>query len=121
MPLNFDKIDPILEAKIRSDKVKKEGKKEKGKVYNIREDQYKAQLKKEYDKGMDDGIKESIVYSMVVSLNALRDEYGFGEKRLIRYIDRVEKIHDCLNETVSLEDLRKVLIDEVGIDVREIW
>lgn len=50
---------------------------------------------------------------LAVCQEALRLEFGFGEKRLGRFGSRVESILDCINsDYVSFEDLERECIKE---------
>jgi gas vesicle protein len=53
----------------------------------------------------------------VVSLMAVRDCFGFGNKRLNRILDKMNKILEEIQEKrVTLEDLQNTLKDEVKIN-----
>ena len=55
---------------------------------------------------------------MACLLLVLRDEYGFGEKRLLNVYARVADMADSLNKKLlTFEDIRNTLIEEVNIDV----
>lgn len=58
-----------------------------------------------------------------VSLLTLRDEFGFGRERCLRFLERFDKKVDCLigdpddGQTVTLEDYVKVIQKEMGIKI----
>ena len=69
--------------------------------------------KEEYDQRMKERDYELVNKFLVVCQEALRLEFGFGEKRLGKFGARVESILDCINDDyVSFEDLEKEYIKE---------
>lgn len=51
---------------------------------------------------------------------ALRDKYGFGDKRLIKIIEEVKSTIESVSEDYcSIEDILKTVSDEVGIDIKK--
>lgn len=54
------------------------------------------------------------------SLITLRDEFGFGRKRLQQFIDRFNQKADALNEDwATWADYSGVILDETGINIDE--
>ena len=52
----------------------------------------------------------------LIPLLVLRDKFGFGSKRLERYLDHYSEMLDAFNKGyISLKDIEKVLEDEVGL------
>ena len=52
----------------------------------------------------------------LIPLLVLRDKFGFGGKRLERYLDHYSEMLDAFNKGyISLKDIEKVLEDEVGL------
>lgn len=50
--------------------------------------------------------KDLIVMFLALTMEALHDEFGFGEARLKRYASRVEKKLDCINaDYVTFSDI----------------
>lgn len=48
----------------------------------------------------------------------LRDKYGFGKKRLERFLDQVLDVYDLFNKDyLTLEDIHQALYDETGIRI----
>lgn len=69
--------------------------------------------KEEYDQRMKERDYELVNKFLAVCQEALRLEFGFGEKRLGRFGARVEGILDCINlDYVSFEDLENVSVKE---------
>ena len=53
---------------------------------------------------------------MAMTLATLRDEFGFGAKRLQRYIERFEGKMDCINEDyVTWVDIVDNIEEETGV------
>lgn len=57
--------------------------------------------------------------NMIISLMVLHDKFGYGEKRLNKFLDEYQKQLDAYNSgyVESVEDFRAVLKDECGIEV----
>ena len=67
-------------------------------------------------KAMNDAIEVLTLFPLLT----LRDEYGFGEKRLKQFLGRMQANIDAYNAgTINLLDVAKVLEDEVNIKVGE--
>lgn len=59
----------------------------------------------------------------IVALMSIRDEFGFGKERLKKFVRAYNRKVGCLDPghdwTVTIEDYRKVILEETGIDVYE--
>ena len=56
--------------------------------------------------------------NMVLGLTVLHDKFGFGQKRLERYIDEVVALLDSYNKGyINVQDLEQVLLDEVKLKI----
>lgn len=64
-------------------------------------------------------VKESVdMYSAAVLL-VLRDNWGFGKVRLQRFLGQVNTLFEDIHSGyLSLEDCKKVLSEECGINLR---
>lgn len=52
-------------------------------------------------------------------LISLHDEFDWGAKRLSRLLEKVDKQYTLINEDYcSIEDIKQVILDETGIDLR---
>lgn len=59
--------------------------------------------------------KTAELYSVAVAM-VLRDKWGFGQKRLQRFMKQLEDMFDSLDkEYVSFDDCKEVLYKECGI------
>ena len=61
--------------------------------------------------------REVVVQFLALTIEALRLEYGFGQKRIDRYTKRVDSLLDSVNlEYLSFEDL----LDEISLKPMDI-
>ena len=66
----------------------------------------------------DEATTQAVNIMAVIPLMILRDKYGFGSKRLVRWMRYFTEIIDALfKKYVSLEDMARVIHEETGIDV----
>ncbi len=55
---------------------------------------------------------------LLLALSTVRDEFGFGEKRMQRLINRMEQKATCLiGDMATWEDFRETIKEETGIEV----
>lgn len=78
-----------------------------------------AQLaKKEIEKAYEVIKMTTIDTILLLALSTVRDEFGFGEKRMQRLINRMEKKATCLiGDMATWEDFRETIKEETGIEV----
>lgn len=56
---------------------------------------------------------------LTISMYTLHDRYGFGNKRLERYMDHVNETLDFINDGyITMNDICEVLRDECEIEVQ---
>lgn len=56
---------------------------------------------------------------MMLGCLALNQEFGFGEKRVGRFIDKCQDILDSYNRGyISLEDIETMLKNDAGIEIK---
>lgn len=61
--------------------------------------------------------REAFQRMMVLSLLVLRDEWGFGEKRISRFMDQLSVlIVDVSEGRLSMDDITATLEEELGIE-----
>lgn len=67
-----------------------------------------------------DNVKKAMLSSvLVMSVMVLRDEFGFGRKRLGRFIERFNFKSDCIYEDyASWMDFVDTIKEETGLDLR---
>ncbi|AXB81768.1 hypothetical protein ACG98G_00135 [Megasphaera hexanoica] len=52
---------------------------------------------------------QALDYMIVIVMNALHDEFGFGVKRCQAAFERIERITSCVNVTVSWDELTRFM------------
>ncbi len=64
-------------------------------------------------------IKEMTLDTMLImSVAVLHDEFGYGEKRCQRFIDRANRIAESLvDDMATWEDYREMIREEIGIEM----
>ena len=74
--------------------------------------------KKEIEKASEVIKMTTIDTILLLALSTVRDEFGFGEKRMQRLINRMKKKATCLiGDMATREDLRETIKEETGIEV----
>lgn len=65
-------------------------------------------------------IKERTVDTLtVLSVATVRDEFGFGKQRLLRFVERMNLKAECLlSDMVTWEDFIKDIEEDIGIKLR---
>ncbi|WP_276907992.1 hypothetical protein [Peptoniphilus duerdenii] len=93
----------------------KKKKEKKTPTYQVTMEQLKAYDQRGYERGR----KEAFDYLIVISLIVLRDFFGFGGKRLERFIDGVRDYYESITKKlVDLDEIAEALEEETGIGVR---
>lgn len=74
--------------------------------------------KKEIEKASEVIKMTTIDTILLLALSTIRDEFGFGEKRMQRLINRMEQKATCLiGDIATWEDFRETIKEETGIEV----
>lgn len=74
--------------------------------------------KKEIEKASEVIKMTTIDTILLLAPSTVRDEFDFGEKRMQRLIDRMEKKATCLiGDMATWEDFRETIKEETGIEV----
>lgn len=74
--------------------------------------------KKEIEKASEVIKMTTVDTILLLALSTVRDEFGFGEKRMQRLINRMEKKATCLiGDMATWEDFRETIKEETGIEV----
>lgn len=93
-------------------------KKVKTPTYQVTMEQIRAYVQQGYIQGRDETIKKAAEYSMAVPLMALRDEFGFGAKRLEKFIDATHELYDSIDRKyINLEEIVEAIKDETGVEI----
>lgn len=69
-----------------------------------------------YSKVIDNVVNRVTDVVLILASATLRDEFGFGQSRLIRFKNRFELKVDCINDNfVTYGDLQEDLLNDVNI------
>lgn len=91
--------------------------KNKTPTYNLTWEQIEGMKRKVVEDTVDRVSREAFQRMMVLSLLVLRDEWGFGEKRMERFMDQLsELVEDVSAGRLSMDDITATLEDELGIE-----
>lgn len=78
-----------------------------------------SDLKRLQDVTMKQAVNRATADYSVIMAMVLHDKWGFGPVRLQRFLDQVQDLADSINtDYVSIEDCRKVLEAECGVQFR---
>lgn len=92
-------------------------KKNKTPTYNLTWEQIEGMKRKTVEDTVDRVSREAFQRMMVLSLLVLRDEWGFGEKRISRFMDQLSVlIVDVSEGRLSMDDITTTLEDELGLE-----
>lgn len=92
--------------------------KEKKPTYTVTFEQIQNYIKQGYDKGRKDSIERASQLSMAVPVMVLRDEFGFGKKRLDKFIDAYMELYDAIDEGyLNLDDIIKTVNEETSVEI----
>ena len=91
--------------------------KKKTPTYNFTWDQIEGIKRKAIDETVKKVSREAFDRTVVLSLLVLRDNWGFGEVRMERFMDQLsELIEDVSEGRLSMMDITKTLEDELGLE-----
>jgi hypothetical protein len=77
-----------------------------------------ALSKKELDKACEKIKNRTLDTMLTLAVATLHDEFGFGQKRCQRFIDRLNLKAECLVDDMSTwDDYIKMIKDEIGIEM----
>ena len=89
-------------------------------TYNLTWEQIEGMKRKTVEDTVDRVSREAFQRMMVLSLLVLRDEWGFGEKRISRFMGQLSVlIVDVSEGRLSMDDITATLEEELGIEF--IW
>lgn len=91
--------------------------KNKTPTYNFTLEQIEGMKRKTVEDTVDRVSREAFQRMMVLSLLVLRDEWGFGEKRISRFMDQLSVlIVDVSEGRLSMDDITTTLEKELGLE-----
>jgi hypothetical protein len=96
----------------------------KAKTYNYNQDQLNVLIKEGMAEELNRVRKEVAEYTasrvIAVLSEVLVDEFGFGHKRLQRFIDRANKKFEALDQGyATIDEVYENIIKQTGINIKE--
>lgn len=89
-------------------------------MYNITFKDIENYIQKGYEKGRKETIERASQLSMAVPIMVLRDEFGFGEKRIDKFIAAYIELYNSISEGyLDLKDIIKTINEETGVKIVE--
>lgn len=96
----------------------KKKKEKKTATYIVTYDEIQNYIRQGYEKGRQDSIERATNLSVAVPLMVLRDEFGFGNKRLNQFFDNFLELYDSIDKNyLNIDDILKTLKEETGIEI----
>lgn len=87
-------------------------------VYNVKKNDLMQYAEKAANNLRQQAIDAAFITTLAIPIYVLRHKYGFGKKRLTELMDHVLFQYSCIDtDHVSLEDMRKLILDETGVEV----
>lgn len=87
-------------------------------TYNFTVQQIEATYMKGYNKGRQDSIEKASQYSMAVPIMVLRDEFGFGQKRLDKFLEAYMELFNSIEEGwLDLDDIVETINEETSVTI----
>ena len=77
--------------------------------HSVRSLEEQEQFKKYLATIKDQITEQALDYMIVIVMNALHDEFGFGVKRCQQAFDKINRIAACVNVTVSWDELTRFM------------
>lgn len=88
--------------------------------YNVTYKDIENYIQKGYEKGRKESIERASQYSMAVPIIVLRDEFGFGKKRIDKFVDAYIKLYEAIDEGwLDINDIIKTINEETGVKIVE--
>ena len=93
-------------------------KKEKTPTYTLTYEEIQNYVKKGYEMGRKNSIERANQYSMAVPIMVLRDEFGFGKRRLDKFIDAYIELFNSIDDGyLNLDDIIKTVNEETSAEI----
>ena len=97
---------------------KKKEKKEKTPVYHVTLADIEKYRRQGYKQGRKDSIEKATEFSMAVPIMVLRDEFGFGQQRIIKFAAAFKELYESIDEKyLDLQDIIKTIKEETGVEI----
>ena len=89
-------------------------KKKRDPVYQMTHEELKKYEARAYQKA----VSENVKYLYALSYLELRDDFGFGRKRMKKFMKGLSvNLDDLMKERFSLTDIEEVMRDEIGLEI----
>lgn len=96
----------------------KKKKEKKTPTYVVTYQDIQNYIRQGYEKGKQNSIERATNLSIAVPLMVLRDEFGFGNKRLNQFFDSYLELYDSIDQNyLDIKDILKTLKEETGIEI----
>lgn len=90
-------------------------KRQKNPTYNLNQ----AAIDNIKRQAMNDSVSVATMLMLAIPCMVMRDKYGYGKKRLERFVDECLDLFDSYNKGyVSFEDLHNCLKEETGVTIK---
>ena len=78
------------------------------------------ELKKYEQRAYQKAVSDNVKYLYALSYLALRDDFGFGQKRMKKFMKGLSvNLDDLMADRISLTDIEEVMKDEIGLEIFE--
>lgn len=89
-------------------------------TYNVTFKDIENYIQKGYEKGRKESIERASQYSMAVPIIVLRDEFGFGKKRIDKFVAAYIELYNSISEGwLDINDIIKTINEETGVKIVE--
>lgn len=96
----------------------KKKKKTKTPTYTVTYEEIQKYIRQGYEKGYQDAIERATQLSMAVPIMVLRDEFGFGKKRIEKFVDAYMELYNAIDEGyLNLDDIIKTVNEETSVEI----
>ena len=77
-----------------------------------------SELKKYEQRAYQQAVSDNVKYLYALSYLALRDDFGFGQKRMKKFMKGLSvNLEDLMADRFSLTDVEEVMKDEIGLEI----
>lgn len=79
---------------------------------------YSGYIRQGYEQGRKDSIEKATEFSMAVPIMVLRDEFGFGQQRIMKFAAAFKELYESIDEKyLDLQDILKTIKEETGVEI----
>lgn len=98
---------------------KKKEKKQKTKTYMVTAEEIEKYIQKGYEKGRQAALGEATNTGLLLPIITLRDRpYDWGREELLEFVEAMYEQYDSIIRNYqSFSDIRRVIKEEVGIEI----